>query len=551
MEDKPPQEEKPCKVEPDPSWSDQEKWVWERVCAGKVADFNQKEGKNLDPKKPEEWTESRVVSSKFLETILLEGSYKEALTRKGVQISGAWFKEQIDISLASLAHRLSLEYSLFDSHIDISFLRSSYDISFNGSKFNSKLNMTSLKINSSFYLCFAEVKEVDMLGAKIEERLNISGSKFYGKLNMDKIEVKSSLFMRGGAEFKDVILRSAEIVGHLDMSSSKFHDILDMDSIKVKNALHMSNQAEFKHVILRSAKIDGQIAMNSSKFHGILNMDSINVESHLFMSQDAEFKNVSLVAAKIGGGLDISNSKLSFLDLTGAKIRGEFRLGSSFHPQPKWGDKGKLILLNTAVGALQDLKESWPDKIELTGFTYSRLGGFGVDPQKSMAERDISWLKEWLEKQKHYSPQPYEQLGKILREAGYSKKAKDILFEGKKREQEEAFGSWLNWFNLALQRTFVGYGYRYLRTFGWFIGLVLLGASILWVNEQSIIADNWLDRIFYSLDKLLPIVKLSEIHYLINREPSGFTKYYFYFHTLFGFVLASYLIAGLSGITKK
>ena len=62
----------PCQVQPDPSWSDQEKWTWQKICLGQVADFNKAEGYGgeLDPKKPEGWPESRILRPSFLETIL-------------------------------------------------------------------------------------------------------------------------------------------------------------------------------------------------------------------------------------------------------------------------------------------------------------------------------------------------------------------------------------------------------------------------------------------------------------------------------------------------
>jgi hypothetical protein len=47
---------------------------------------------------------------------------------------------------------------------------------------------------------------------------------------------------------------------------------------------------------------------------------------------------------------------------------------------------------------------------------------------------------------------------------------------------------------------------------------------------------------------LLPIVKLNEQHYKIDLQ--GWVRYYFYFHKLMGYVLGSFIVAGLSGLTK-
>jgi len=52
----------------------------------------------------------------------------------------------------------------------------------------------------------------------------------------------------------------------------------------------------------------------------------------------------------------------------------------------------------------------------------------------------------------------------------------------------------------------------------------------------------------YSFDLLLPIIRLREQHYCIDL--AGWARYYFYIHKIMGWVLASFLVAGLSGLTK-
>jgi hypothetical protein len=47
---------------------------------------------------------------------------------------------------------------------------------------------------------------------------------------------------------------------------------------------------------------------------------------------------------------------------------------------------------------------------------------------------------------------------------------------------------------------------------------------------------------------LLPFITLRKAHDDVDLE--GFARYYFYFHKVMGFVLGSFLLAGLSGITK-
>jgi hypothetical protein len=304
-------------------------------------------------------------------------------------------------------------------------------------------------------------------------------------------------------------------------------------------------------VDLRGAKIEGQVDMSSSTFNGTLIMDSLEVGDSLFMRDTVAEKPVLLIFASIQGNLDISGAVLSSLDLTGTKVVQEFRLGSGSHLPVKWKGSSELILRNTEVGNLQDVPKSWPDtlKLQLDGFVYHSLGGFSGDDTTDMATRELSWLKEWLGKQKNYSPRPYQQLAKVLKNVGYEEKATAILFEGKKRQQKETNIRSLNWWWLGLQRIFIGYGYHnycvffFWVPFFWFLGMVMLQRSGQDVAHRM---KYW--GLCYSLDMLLPIIELHKPNYAIELE--GWVRVYFYVHKIFGYVLALFLIAGLSGLTK-
>jgi hypothetical protein len=213
----------PCQTKPLKSWTSQEKWVWKQVCEGKIADFNKAEGYggNFDPKKPEGWPENRILQPSFLETILLYEPYRGALTRNGVRIKGAWFKEPLDLSNAILAHKVWLDDSRFESNVDLSELKSSHLISLEGSKFNGKLNMYSLRVDSSLNMRRGEFAEVDLVGAKIGDQLHVEMSKFNSKLNMVLLQVEGSFLVQSG-EFAEVVLVGAKIGGGLHMEGSTF-----------------------------------------------------------------------------------------------------------------------------------------------------------------------------------------------------------------------------------------------------------------------------------------------------------------------------------------
>src|SRR5438067_339199 len=70
------------------SWSEQEHWVWNEVCAGREANLQQRYGGNETPD----------LSERFLKTILLDDVYRSRIPDSGVLIVGARFREKIDLS---------------------------------------------------------------------------------------------------------------------------------------------------------------------------------------------------------------------------------------------------------------------------------------------------------------------------------------------------------------------------------------------------------------------------------------------------------------------
>ena len=160
---------------------------------------------------------------------------------------------------------------------------------------------------------------------------------------------------------------------------------------------------------------------------------------------------------------------------------------------------------------------------------------------------------------------------------GHPVKANKILYAGKQRERKHVWGKreFLKWLRLAILASTIGNGYHLFRSLWWVAGFTSIGALLFaWVYQgnsfncdiptlQSVIFQtSGCDRLLaflkfvpeafaFSLDLLLPIVKLNECHYkILPTLPYG-ARYYFYVHELIGYFLGVFVVAGLSGITKK
>jgi uncharacterized protein YjbI with pentapeptide repeats len=529
-------------------WTPQEKFVWERVAAGKIADFNTADGYggDLDPKKPEGWPDNRVLRSAFLETILLEELYRRNLSRRGVTISGARFIETIDLEGAELQHLLVLFASLIEKDANLRRVKSKYPIGLSHSKIVGTLQTNGLDLDASLLMRDGEFAEVDLSSTRIGGQLALEGSKITGKLNMNGLRVGRDLVMRNKAEFVDIDLTGAHIGGTLSLNASRVAGKLDMNGMRVERSLFMRGKAEFAEVDLTGAYIGEQLSLIDSKVTGKLNCDSVDVGETVFLCRGATFSDpINLMFAKIGQNLELAEGNFGKqVDMTGARIVGELRLGSARHSPAVWQPDAALILRNVSIDTIQDLSDAWPARIELNGFNYQSLGGLHATQKDSMLDRPIGWFKAWLGKQERYAAQPYERLASCLRNNGKSEMATAIRFAGCERERKEASGWWRKiW--LTVFKYSVGYGYRPWRALGWAVVFVLLGAAVLHISGEGL-RNNMPYGLAYSFDMLLPLVKLRESHYKIDLL--GWARYYFYAHKIMGYLLASFLIAGLSGL---
>jgi len=303
-----------------------------------------------------------------------------------------------------------------------------------------------------------------------------------------------------------------------------------------------------KDVRLRGARITGQISVTKSHILGVLDMSSMRITQDAFLGCSHYKKPVYLRFSQIGGTLDLTASNLAGVDLTGATIAGVLLLGSEDREDSSvmWAPEGRFTLINATVQAIGDHPKAWPPKgrLDLQGFTYSRLGAGPKDP----AARNVTWFTDWLQRDGNTSPQPYKQLADVLRGSGYLEKANDVLYAGKERERAAARG--IHRVVLEGLKYTIGYGLgaeRYARTLIWVGGFVLLGVAILRVTGEG--QRNAMPYgVVYSFDMLIPVIKLRDAHYHI--ELFGPARYYFYLHKLAGYLLASFLVAGFSGLTK-
>ncbi|MCJ9428414.1 hypothetical protein [Kordiimonas marina] len=510
-----------CPTPPQSSWTSAERWAWQQISNHLSADFNQKAGASPAVNKSDGWDETRKLSSAFIETILFDKPYRECINRHGIFISGAWFNETLHLSDGKIPFTLFIERSRFEKGVDLS----------------RSILTNALVIRSSY---------------------------ISGRFTMETSQVGRFLFLQNSIFADDTSFAASTINGRFNMTGAKFLKNVRLDSTTVGDALIAHTPTEFQTLNMSIANIDRLVDLSGAIVHGKLLMGGIQVKGNVWLRQQFTAEEEVRINLAHIGNVDISGGNFSTVNLTSTVIEGDLNLGTMTRQNilaaqddpsarrrgpPTWREGAKLILRNTAATTLVDSNDSWPATIDLQGFKYQRLGGPILNEHQSdVLERPVSQYQDWLARDPASSTYPYEQLASVLRYYGKYNEANHILFAGREHVRHQT--NCLEWIWQTLLMATIGYGYgNYQFRSLWWIGiLVLVGYFFLRYNEEKDLDDQPLGLI-YSLDMLLPFVKLRDAHYAIELKKDC-VRYYFYVHTLMGYVLATFLIAGLTGLTK-
>ena len=265
--------------------------------------------------------------------------------------------------------------------------------------------------------------------------------------------------------------------------------------------------------------------MVGASFDGTLAANALQVGGNLLM-RDAQFvRKIDMTFAHVGGNLDLRGATLDNLDLSGASIAGDLRLGGAYKSALRTGKNGELGTLNlhnAHTDNLMDAMDAWPARgqLHLDGFSFNHLGGFAGDTGPDMRKRGMDWWdKNWARLDCNYSPAPYAQLAAALTSLGDRDAANEMRYRGRERERDEAWrqrrwGSWL--FQTAL-RDVAGYGVGFYTFFvlGWVLGISLAGAALLWMKVPTAKQHGPIWCFGASLARLLPVIE-------INKEFTAF-----------------------------
>lgn len=511
-----------------------ERILFEAVAEGEEADLSgltTTDGHHWTPPDDKPWPGSVAIPADRIAWLCTDTKARKLVTHKGVQVKGARFSGKLDLAFADITFPLVLlQCSIPDG-----------------------INLRHARITALF----------------------LDGT-HTGPIGADGLKVKGSVFLREDSKHRTfeaqgaVRLLGASIGGDLDCNGGRFLNpgkdtkALNADRLTVKGSVFLGDGFKAQGAVrLLNANIGGNLDCTGGLFRNpggyALTADGVTVKGCVFLSDKFHVEGlVSLVAADIRLVLGLTGNDPDVQCL--------------------------LDLRNARIGTLYDDATPWPAQLELDGFIYTHI--------QDESPKDATTRLKWLSRQppKPFRPQPYEQLAKVLREAGHEEDAKKILIAKGDALRKLAWreGRLLKSFLQFLLGLSTGYGYRPGRPVLVLLGFLFLGFCVFKAGYQAdvmapvkqrsylisktlsenvpqkLIWDDYPDfnAFIYSLDSLVPLVDLrQEEHWMPSPGKSGicgavpvagwFVRVYYWLHVCLGWLFTTLGLAGLTGLIKK
>ena len=588
---------------PDRTWTAQEKWVWSQICRGELANLSERYPSAHRVDDTTQWPRGRTLRAAFLRAVLIDRRWREYVPVWGVAIRGARLTGTLDLSDVTFPFSIYLIDSEVEELDMVNAMLPALNL--DGSKFVKDLKLRGLQTRTALSLSNVRAPAVSAKSMKIGTDVEFGGSQVERVIDFERSVVGGSLFLKqsqmnalllsaarverdieideatiadaahlvrtfvGGSvlaskiQVRTLWLVGTRVEGNIDIDGSRVDDKIEVDMVRVQGKLSIL-KSHISGLSILASRITGDVDLSDSEITSSFHLGQSEISGTLFMRGTIvrlDEKSAEMPYLTVGKGIDLSGAKLRTVWMPAADVRGDLILGSSSLPPPEWADKAELQMPNSAFGAIQDsppgascqrgervcANDAWPSSLDLVGISFKRFGPLDTNQQNPIAGRGAEWWVQLLNRNRTASPQPYQMIAGIFSASGDPEGSVRILYAAKERELEGAQG-WQRVL-LFLQKIFIGYGYYPFRfSIWWVLGFIVAGALVLRLSGEG--RKNHMPYgLAYSFDMLLPAIKLRDAHYKIDLE-SPCARYYFYFHRIAGFVLAAFLVAGLSGLTK-
>jgi hypothetical protein len=483
--------------------------------------------------------DNHVVRAAFLKTIMTQRPYREHIRGRGFVIKGAVFTDEIDLKGLVVEGPVAFLNCEFRERVDLSRSHFAHSVSFVGSFLGGGLTADGAQIGGSLIVGGSDqeappsrprpvkIASINAKGARVAGEVNIRDAHISGNVNLLNVRSGGSVNIQR-VEGHEMILAAGEVRGQLVLVDSVFQPLPG-------------------------------VSTEPSAFYSVLNLNFTHVSQDTFLNRSDVLGPLHAEGAEFGGSLILMGATLNAVLARGAVIKGALRVGYSFGPRnepsrsTRWVGASSLNLTNASIGVILSPPslEYWPRTLVLTSM---KTGAFDLDLSGApgqVVEKRSDWFETWLSRQTEFTSQPYHHIRTVLASAGDERTAARIGYAGRDRELRDSVkqGEILHAVYLILSKMLIGYGYMMWLPLVWMAAIVATGMQVFKRSEESKTEPGCrFDPLFYSIDLFLPLLQLRKRHFECDLKSKA--RYYFYFHRVAGWVIGSFIIAGLAGFTK-
>jgi hypothetical protein len=520
-----------------PEIIERERAAWKAICKnGSVGDGASVA--DLD-RLPAAQRDERILSAAFLRTVLTQRAYREHIRGRGFALRGAVFTDAVDLKDLVVEGPISFLNCDFRQSVNLTRTHFSQSVSFVGSSLRGGLIANGVQIGGS---------------------LMIGGSDQPSPPRRPPAVKIASINAEGARLGGEVTIQDAQIAGTVDLFNLRSGGSVNLRRIDGHEIVIAASEIRGQLVFTDSAlQTTPALKAEEGPFYSLLNLNFARVSQDAFLNRSDVLGPLHAQGMEVGGILILMGTTLDSVLARGAVMKGALRVGYSIAPRnepsrsTKWVGENLLDLTNATIGAIQSPPGMayWPRTLVVTGM---KTGAFDLDVSGApgqVVESRSGWFEKWLQRQPEFVPQPYHHVRTVLAAAGDDRTAAHVGYAGRDRELRESIrhGLILNTIYLAFSKMLIGYGYMMWLPLAWMAAIVLLGRLVFKRSEESKTEPgSRFDPLFYSVDLFLPLLQLRRRH--VECDLKSNARYYFYIHRVAGWVIGSFIVAGLAGFTK-
>ncbi|MEV5872732.1 membrane-associated oxidoreductase [Streptomyces sp. NPDC052101] len=477
-----------------------ERRVWQAFPRGERVDFGT--AADEDVAEGGSWGPERTVRATVLRALLLHAP-QEAGEIAALKLAGAKITGALDLRYATVDHITRLSTCHFDEVPDLSGAR-----------------LRHLNLGGS------ALPGLRSAHVRIEGALRLTGCRFGGPLQLTGAQITGQLF--------------------LDRAQLTSPD-------EQKPVLRLDQAVLGDDVSAAGLRAHGQVRLDRASVVGTIDLDDA------FLSDP---RGTALTAQTLTVGADLRAMRLvahGLVDLRGARIPGQLNLAHAqlSHPGGRalrassavigelWLREaepvvGSVNLRRAQVDLLHIAPETWPDRVQLDGLTYTTLA-----PHQPAERR----LPAVLRDTDGYVPHAYEQLAAAYRRIGDDHAARLVQL-ARQRRHRATLPSYARLWGYVQDGT-VGYGFRPLRAAVWLLSLLAIGSAVYALHPPRALKPSeapHFNPVFYTLDLLLPVISFGQEDAF---APDGWYQGLSYALIITGWILATTVVTGVTRTVSR